>query len=95
MYRWLVALSIIVLLIPVSVVYGIKTGEIEIGNSGIYDGEVKISRDAEGNLVVSHGALDHFVISHDGSATAGVADNVSIAARITGTIQKSRNNLLA
>ena len=41
----------------------------------------KTDDDTEGNLVVSPAPLDHFLISHDGSAQAGIADNVSVIAK--------------
>ncbi|RLG99562.1 hypothetical protein DRO38_07595, partial [Candidatus Bathyarchaeota archaeon] len=44
-------------------------------------GEGKTDDDSEGNLVVSPGSLDHFLISHDGSAQAGLAENVIIYAK--------------
>jgi len=44
-------------------------------------GSSKSDDDTEGDLVVSAGSLDHFVISHDGSAVAGVADNVTVTAK--------------
>ncbi|MFH2137115.1 MAG: DUF2341 domain-containing protein [Candidatus Omnitrophota bacterium] len=40
----------------------------------------KSDDNTEGNLVVASGAIDHFVIIHDGTATAGIADNVTIRA---------------
>jgi hypothetical protein len=51
MYRWLIGLCIIILSVPFGIAYGIKTGEVEIGQNGIYDGVVKISRDGAGNLL--------------------------------------------
>ncbi|RLJ06835.1 MAG: hypothetical protein DRP16_04555, partial [Candidatus Aenigmatarchaeota archaeon] len=44
-------------------------------------GDGKTDDDSEGNLVVSPASLDHFVISHDGSASAGVAENITITAK--------------
>ncbi len=65
MYRWLVALCIIVFSIPFGVVYGIKTGEVEIGHSGIYDGVVKMSRDLEGNLLFQDSQVTSPVLLKD------------------------------
>ncbi len=65
MYRRLVALCIIVFSIPFGVVYGIKTGEVEIGHSGIYDGVVKISRDLEGNLLFQDSQVTSPVLLKD------------------------------
>ncbi|RLE45727.1 hypothetical protein DRJ25_05225, partial [Candidatus Woesearchaeota archaeon] len=42
-------------------------------------GDGKSDDDSEGNLVVGPGELDKFVISHDGSATAGVAESISVS----------------
>ncbi|MCP4650974.1 MAG: PQQ-binding-like beta-propeller repeat protein [PVC group bacterium] len=37
--------------------------------------------DDEGNLVFQTGSIDHFLIAHDGSAQAGVVDNITITAK--------------
>lgn len=44
-------------------------------------GDGKTDINDEGNLVVSPAALNYFLISHDGAAQAGVADNVVITAK--------------
>ncbi|MBU1087073.1 MAG: PQQ-binding-like beta-propeller repeat protein [Candidatus Omnitrophica bacterium] len=49
--------------------------DIDISGSGKFDD------DTEGNLVVVPAGLDHFNILHDGSATAGIAENITITAR--------------
>jgi len=51
-----------------------ETMDIDAAGSG------KTDNDAEGNFVVGPAAIGHFVITHDGSAEAGVADNVTIKA---------------
>ena len=53
-----------------------KTESIDIDVSG----DSRTDTDAEGNLIVGPTSLDYFTISHDGTAQAGVADNVSITA---------------
>ena len=40
----------------------------------------KTDDNTEGNLVVGAGALDHFIIAHDGLAVAGIADAVTVTA---------------
>lgn len=65
MYRWSVALSIILVLISFSVAYGIKTGEVEIGQNGIYDGVVKIGRDTQGNLLFQDSEVTSPVLLKD------------------------------
>ncbi|RLF01466.1 MAG: hypothetical protein DRJ64_10565, partial [Thermoprotei archaeon] len=54
-----------------------KTEAIDIDTSG--DG--KTDDDSEGNLSVGPAAIDHFVVSHDGSASAGVSENVTVTAK--------------
>ncbi|MFH1062907.1 MAG: PQQ-binding-like beta-propeller repeat protein [Candidatus Omnitrophota bacterium] len=49
--------------------------DIDISGSGKFDD------DTEGNMVVSPSGLDHFKIVHDSSATAGIAENISIYAK--------------
>ncbi|RLJ07139.1 MAG: hypothetical protein DRP16_04040, partial [Candidatus Aenigmatarchaeota archaeon] len=51
-----------------------ETVDIDCYDGSIYDD------DTEANMVISPAGLDHFVVSHDGSAVAGVAETVSVAA---------------
>jgi len=44
-------------------------------------GDSKSDDDTEGNMVFSPGVIDHFVISHDNAAVAGVADQVTVTAK--------------
>ncbi|MBU1044156.1 MAG: DUF2341 domain-containing protein [Candidatus Omnitrophica bacterium] len=44
-------------------------------------GNAKIDDNTEGNLVISSGAIDHFQISHDSAAVAGVPENIIITAK--------------
>ncbi|MFH1459663.1 MAG: PQQ-binding-like beta-propeller repeat protein [Candidatus Omnitrophota bacterium] len=60
-------------------VFTIKDTKVETINISVEDNG-KTDNDTEGNLIVSPGAVNSFIIAHDTQATAGIADNVSITA---------------
>ncbi|RLI06546.1 hypothetical protein DRO22_00650, partial [Candidatus Bathyarchaeota archaeon] len=60
-------------------VFSLTDTKAETINISVADGSIT-DDDTEGNLVISPAGLDHFVISHDGDATAGIAENVTIKA---------------
>jgi hypothetical protein len=60
-------------------VFTIKDTKVETINISVADGGIT-DDDTEGNLAIGPGAIDHFVISHDGTATAGAADNITVTA---------------
>ncbi|RLJ06566.1 MAG: hypothetical protein DRP16_05000, partial [Candidatus Aenigmatarchaeota archaeon] len=63
-----------------SATFSITDNKAETLNISV-SGDGKTDDDSEGNLVVSPASLDHFTISHDGSASAGVSDNVTVTAK--------------
>ncbi|MFH1062908.1 MAG: DUF2341 domain-containing protein [Candidatus Omnitrophota bacterium] len=44
-------------------------------------GDAKTDDNTEGNLVIASGGIDHFLITHDAAAIAGIAENVTVTAK--------------
>ncbi|RLA71249.1 MAG: hypothetical protein DRG30_08655, partial [Epsilonproteobacteria bacterium] len=62
------------------VTFSINDTTAEIINISV-SGDGKFDDDSEGDLVVNPSTIDHFVISHDGSAIAGSDESITVTAK--------------